>query len=113
MDNDDLLIIAGKGEYPRKLLEGARKAGVKRIGVMAFRGQTPRSLCSLADISVRLGVGEFEKMLSWAKENNFKRIALAGQISPSALFSTRFDATARSVLSQLRSKCSLCLWLSY
>ena len=106
MDNDDLLIIAGKGEYPYKLLSGARKAGVKRIGVMAFRGQTSRSLCALADVSVRLGVGEFEKMLKWAEENDFHNLALAGQISPSALFSTRFDATARSILSTLRTKCA-------
>ena len=104
MENDDLLIIAGKGQYPQKLLEGARKAGVGRIGVLGFRGQTSRALCAQADCSARFGVGEVARIREWAGAAGFHNAVLAGQISPLALFATRFDAEARRVLSSLRVK---------
>ncbi len=105
MDNDDLLIIAGKGRYPRLLLDGARKAGVGRIGVLAFRGQTSRSLCA-ADFSARFGVGEVGRMKDWILSTGVKNVVLAGQISPAALFTTRFDPVARGILAKLGAKCA-------
>ena len=104
MQTTDLLIIAGKGQYPRKLLEGARKAGVGRIGVLSFRGQTDRALASLADVSVRFGIGEIGRAFDWLPSSGFHSVVMVGQISPAALFATRFDALAREMLSRLRSK---------
>ena len=106
MDNDDLLIIAGKGRYPRLLLDGARKAGVGRIGVLAFRGQTSRSLCAAADFSARFGVGEVGRMKDWILSTGVKNVVLAGQISPAALFTTRFDLVSRGILAKLGAKCA-------
>jgi len=104
MDSNDLLIVAGKGLYPRELLAGARAAGVSRIGVLAFRGQTDRSLCAAADVSARFGIGEFSRVHAWVNASGFHNAIFAGQISPLALFATRFDAEARRLLSELKSK---------
>ena len=104
MDCNDLLIVAGKGLYPRELLNGARAAGVGRIGVLAFRGQTDRALCADADVSARFGIGEFSRVRAWVGSSGFRNAIFAGQISPFALFATRFDAEARHLLSQLKSK---------
>ncbi len=104
MQTTDLLIIAGKGQYPRRLLEGARKAGVSRIGVMSFRGQTDRSLAALADVHCRLGIGEVGRVLDWIASSGFHSVVMVGQISPAALFATRFDAIGREALAKLRAK---------
>lgn len=104
MDSDELLIIAGAGQYPRLLAAGARKAGVKRLAVLAFRGQTDRSLCNSADESCRFGVGELQKMLDWIKSTGIKNVILAGQISPAALFTTRFDPLLMSIMRSLKAK---------
>ena len=37
---DDLLIIAGRREYPRLVIEAAKAAGVPRIEVIAFKHET-------------------------------------------------------------------------
>ncbi len=103
---DGLLIIAGKGKYPEYLLDGARAAGVKRIGVLAFRSQTSSSLIAKADFSKKFGIGEIENILAWLKSVDVKNVVLAGQITPTALFTTRFDTTGREILSALRSKCA-------
>ena len=104
MDCTDLLIVAGKGQYPRMMLDGARRAGVGRIGVLAFRGQTDRSLCAAADVSARFGIGEFSRVRDWLATSGFTKAAFAGQISPISLFATRFDAEARQVLASLKTK---------
>ena len=104
MDSNDLLIVAGKGLYPREMLAGARAAKVGRIGVLAFRGQTDRSLCAAADESVRFGIGELIRIRDWLKSSGFRHAAFAGQISPVSLFATRFDADARAVLASMKIK---------
>lgn len=106
MDNNDLLIIAGKGEYPVKLFEGARKAGVGRIGILAFHGQTDKTLCKKADVSAVFGIGELKAVQKWIASSGFKNCVLAGQISPRALFSSRFDSEAAALLKSLKTKCA-------
>jgi len=101
---EHLLIIAGRGAYPLLLARGARAAGVPRITVAAVRGMTRRSLRPLADETVVFGVGEAGRMLDWAARSGIRHAILAGQITPAALFCTRFDALSRSVLRTLRIK---------
>ena len=61
---EQLLLIAGSGAYPQALFDGARKAGVRRISVLAIRGMTDRRLTRQADQCVWVGVGEIERMLA-------------------------------------------------
>ncbi len=104
MDPGGLLIIAGAGQYPGLLAAGARKAGVKRLAVLAFRGQTDRALLRVADVSARFGVGELQKAIDWGKSIGIRDLVLAGQITPAALFSTRFDPLLLSILRGLKVK---------
>ena len=104
MDPGGLLIIAGAGQYPRLLAAGARKAGVKRLAVLAFRGQTDRALCRMADLHARVGVGELSKAIAWGKSTGIRDMVLAGQITPAALFTTRFDPLLLSLMRGLKVK---------
>ncbi len=99
-----LLIIAGSGQYPLLVAQGARAAGVGRVAILALRGQASRQLARWADDYCRLGVGEVERALAWIRSLGIGQAMLAGQIHPTALFATRFDATARAAMGQLRVK---------
>lgn len=100
----DLIIFAGRGDYPLRVLEGARAAGVKRILVAGVRGMASRKLLRLADESYVFGIGELERALTWLKDCGVSRMILAGQITPAALFCSRFDALTRRLLASLPVK---------
>ena len=104
MGSNDLIILAGKGQYPRLLAEGARAAGVKRLAILAIRGQTERALVRSADLSATFGIGETGKMRDWVLSTGIHHIVMAGQITPTALFTTRFDSYARSLMKNIRAK---------
>lgn len=101
---EKLLLVAGSGTYPQLLLDGARRAGVQKISLVAVRGMTSRSLAALADEVCWCGIGEFGRFLDWSGQCGAKHVAMAGQISPMALFRTRFDAAARELLRSLPVK---------
>lgn len=101
---DELLIFAGRGEYPIYALEGARAAGVKRICVAGVRGMASKKLLKMADESVVFGVGELQSALDWLSNSGIKRMMLVGQITPMALFRTKFDAFTRQLLASLPIK---------
>lgn len=102
--SQDLLIIAGAGQYPLLVAQGARAAGVKRIAVLALRGQASRKIDRYADEVCRLGVGEVQREMDWIRSLGIRQVMLAGQIHPTALFTTRFDAKAREIMSRLKTK---------
>lgn len=101
---DRLLIVAGSGTYPACVAAGARKAGVKHISIIAIRGMTARATVALADESVWFGVGEVRAIFEWAAQRSFTGGLMAGQITPLALFRTRFDDLARAWLRTLPVK---------
>jgi UDP-2,3-diacylglucosamine hydrolase len=99
-----LLVIAGSGSYPECLINGARRAGVEHIAVLAIRGMASRRLQALADEFFQAGIGEGARYLAWIREGGFSHGIMAGQIHPLALFRTKFDATARGWLRELPVK---------
>ena len=101
---DQLLLIAGSGTYPQVLLDGARKAGVRKISLAAVRGMTSRRLAAQADDVCWFGVGELGRFFDWAGRCGAQHAIMAGQISPAAIFLTRIDATARAMLRALPLK---------
>lgn len=100
----EMLILAGRGTYPEALLQGMRRSGVKRIVLVALRGLTPSRLRRQADECRTFGVGELEAVLAYVRSTGIHSIILAGQITPIALFTTRFDALTRACLRSLRIK---------
>ena len=53
-----LFLIAGGGDYPRLVIEGARKAGVSRIVMAAFEGETLPVLAGMVDAVEWMRVGQ-------------------------------------------------------
>lgn len=102
---NELLLFAGRGDYPQYVLDGARKAGVKIIRVLGVRGMVSKSLLKQADDYKIFGVGELESALKWvASLTTVKHVILAGQITPIALFRSKFDSLTRRLLSELPVK---------
>ena len=102
--NEKLLIVAGSGTYPERLAAGARKAGVQRIAMVAIKGMTKRATVALADEVKWFGIGEIRSIFAWTATLGCDWGVMAGQITPIALFRTKFDDLSRLWLSQLRVK---------
>ena len=99
-----LLVVAGAGEYPKSVIEGARRAGVQRIDVLAVRGSCPRSTARLGDDVYPFAAGESDKAVEWAAAAGYDGLVLAGQVNPLSLFSGRFDDTVKRWLREMPVK---------
>lgn len=101
---ESLAIIAGLGAYPLTLAASARKQGVKRIYVAAFKGETDSSIEKLADEVHWFGFGQLGAVMAALKASGIKHAVMAGQITPASLFHLRPDAKALSLLARLRQR---------
>jgi DUF1009 family protein len=101
---ESLAIVAGVGEYPVLMAQGARAAGVKKITALAIRGAAERRLKAFVDEWVPVGIGELETLRNWCSAHNTYALEFGGGISPSALFTTKFDALSRKLLAELPIK---------
>lgn len=99
---DHLAIIAGKGAYPLLLAESARKQGVKRISVVAFKGETDATIARHADQVRWLRVGELVPFLNAMRDSGAHHAVMAGQITPTNLFNVRLDRPMFDLLCRLR-----------
>jgi DUF1009 family protein len=99
---ESLGIIAGNGRYPLILANAARAAGVKRIAVAAFAGETEKEIESLADEIEWLRVGQLGRLVSFFKSRSVRSAMMAGQIAPKNLFDLRPDVKALLLLAKLR-----------
>ena len=46
---EKLIVIAGGGLYPKLVIDGAKRAGVARVDVLAVKGSTKRATWKAAD----------------------------------------------------------------
>jgi DUF1009 family protein len=87
------------------MAEGARKAGVRHITALAIRGAADkRRLRPLVDEWVPVGLGELGRVRDWCAAHPHFALEFGGGISPTSLFSTRFDALSRKLLSEISIK---------
>jgi len=103
-DASPLFLIAGGGDYPRLVIEGARKAGVSRIVMAAFEGETKSELAGMVDAVEWMKVGQMGRLLDAAKKSGAHRSLMAGQIAPSHLFNLRPDFKALVLLAKLKER---------
>jgi len=99
-----LLVIAGTGCYPRLVVEGARRAGVRTVDVLDVKGSCDRATRRAADRAFPFPVGECDKATVWAGTQGYDGAILAGQVSPMSLFRGKFDAVVRGWLKALPVK---------
>ncbi|MFT5123752.1 MAG: DUF1009 family protein [Kiritimatiellia bacterium] len=101
---ESLGIIAGKGVYPRELAASARKQGVERIFVTAFKGETDPIIEKFADEVKWMYVGQLAPFIDAYRDSGVHQAVMAGQITPKNLFNLRFDKAMREMLGRLPRK---------
>ena len=95
---DDLLVLAGAGTLPRLVVEGARRAGVPRVGVLGVKGAVEGRSFRGADWRGKISLGSVAKFREAVRASGFRHAILAGQVSPLAFFRAAFDPEIRSIL---------------
>ncbi len=101
---EKLIVIAGGGIYPQMLVEGAKKAGVRQVDVLAVKGSTKRATWKAADHVHWITLGQIAEGIRWIGQEKYDGAFLAGQINPLSLFRGRFDDTVKGWLAELKVK---------
>ncbi len=101
---EHLALIAGRADYPLLLAREARACGVKRIFVVAFKGETSREIEKVADEVVWMHVGSLGALLDALKKSGAKHAVMAGQVNPKNLFCVRMDKVLLDLLKNLPVK---------
>lgn len=99
-----LFLIAGNGTYPFLIARGARAAGVEKIVVAAFEGETSPDLADEVDEMIWMKVGQVGKLLTAARKSGIAHGIMAGQIAPKNLFDLRPDFKALILLATLKER---------
>lgn len=79
-------LIAGNGEFPFLVVEGARKAGAA-LAVVAIREETDPRIEEFADKIVWVGIGQLGKMIAFFKREGVTQAMMAGQVKHVQIFS--------------------------
>lgn len=93
-------ILAGAGEYPRLMIEGAKRAGF-RVAVAGFRGAVGKDIPPLCDAFRKFRVGAVDGPRDFFLQNGVTHVVMTGQIKPACIYTMWPDATARRLLAQL------------
>jgi len=79
-------LIAGNGEFPFLVAEGARKAGAS-LAVVAIREETDKRIEEVAEKVLWVGIGQLGKMISFFKKEGVSKVIMAGQVKHVQIFS--------------------------
>jgi DUF1009 family protein len=79
-------LIAGNGEFPFLVVEGAKKEGVS-LSVVAIREETDKRIDESAEKVIWVGIGQLGKMISFFKSEGVSRVVMAGQVRHVQIFS--------------------------
>jgi DUF1009 family protein len=101
---ESLIIISGRDAYPRMLAKAARSAGVRRIVVVGFKGETNREMIALADESHWLPLGSMRLFLDTLTSTGIKHAVMVGQIGMHNVFHLRLDKLAKELYRALETR---------
>lgn len=79
-------LIAGNGQFPFLVFEGAKKAGVE-LAVVAINEETDPRIADVADNVVWVGIGQLGRMISFFKKHGVEKAIMAGQVKHVQIFS--------------------------
>ena len=79
-------LIAGNGQFPFLVAEGAKKMGVS-LFVVAIREETDKRIEQVAENVIWVGVGQLGKMIAYFKKNGVTKAMMAGQVKHVQIFS--------------------------
>ena len=101
---EKLIVIAGGGLYPKLVIDGAKRAGVARVDVLAVNGSTKRATWKAADNVHWITIGQIADGIRWMGSEGYDGAILAGQVNPLSLFRGRFDDEVKGWLAELPVK---------
>ena len=79
-------LIAGNGQFPFLVVEGARKRGAS-LAVVAIKEETDTRIDEVADDVTWVGIGQLGKMISFFKTQGVTQAIMAGQVKHVQIFS--------------------------
>lgn len=79
-------LIAGNGDFPFLVLEGAKKAG-ESLAVVAIKEETEKDIEQAADALIWVGIGQLGRMIAFFKDAGVEKVMMAGQVKHVQLFS--------------------------
>lgn len=79
-------LIAGNGQFPFLVLEGARRSGAE-LAVVAIKEEADQRINELATNVTWVGIGQLGKMISFFAKNGVTKAMMAGQVKHVQLFS--------------------------
>jgi len=79
-------LIAGNGQFPFLVLDGAKAQGVD-LSVVAIKEETDPRLGELAVDAAWVGIGQLGKMISYFKKRGVTKVIMAGQVKHVQIFS--------------------------
>ncbi len=79
-------LIAGNGQFPFLVLDGARRAGTS-LSVVAIKEESDPRLNEIADNITWVGIGQLGRMISFFKDNGVTQVIMAGQVKHVQIFS--------------------------
>lgn len=80
-------LIAGNGQFPFLVIDGARRAGVE-LAVVAIKEETDPEIEKIAQNITWVGIGQLGKMISFFKKNGVGQAMMAGQVKHVQIFSS-------------------------
>ena len=79
-------LIAGNGEFPFLVLEGAEKQG-ESLAVVAIKEETDKRIETSGAKLLWVGIGQLGKMIAFFKDEGVTKVIMAGQVKHVQLFS--------------------------
>jgi len=79
-------LIAGNGQFPFLVVEGARRSGTS-LSVVAIKEETDKRIEEVADDVVWVSIGQLGKMISHFKTQGVTKVMMAGQVKHVQIFS--------------------------
>ena len=79
-------LIAGNGNFPFLVVEGAHKQGAS-LSVVAIKEETDKRIEEVAERVVWVGIGQLGKMISFFKKEGVEKAIMAGQVRHVQIFS--------------------------
>ncbi len=96
-------IIAGSGQFPRLVAEGARASGLRPV-ICGFYGNTDPLLETAAQAFTMVHIGQFGKVLKFLRAHDVRRVCFAGAINKPRALDFRPDWLAAKIIFSLREK---------
>lgn len=79
-------LIAGNGQFPFLVVEGAQRSG-SSLAVVAIKEETDPRIAEVADHVTWVGIGQLGKMISFFKKQGVEKVIMAGQVKHVQIFS--------------------------